>query len=120
MRQRCRGMSTNHFYTDKGVKVCIRWDKSFLSFLEDMGPIPSKKHSLDRINGKLGYKPGNVRWATPEEQRANKQEFRSFKIDGQWATQEQMAKHLGIHRRTLCRWIEIGKIAPLRRRKIAK
>lgn len=59
-------------YADKGITVCDEWRSSFSKFFEDMGPPPSAKHQLDRINSDLGYFKGNCRWVTPSEQSRNR------------------------------------------------
>lgn len=55
------------------VICCERW-QSFAAFYADMGPRPSPKHSIDRIDGRMGYSPDNCRWATPFEQRHNRRD----------------------------------------------
>lgn len=75
MRYRCSNADQPgwQWYGGKGVKVCKRWQNDFAAFYEDMGPRPTKKHSLDRYPDRDGdYKPGNVRWATTKEQAANR------------------------------------------------
>lgn len=53
-----------------GVTACDRWLK-FENFLADMGQRPDGK-TLDRLDSNLGYSLDNCRWATPQEQSANR------------------------------------------------
>ena len=69
MLSRCRG---NWRYKD--ITVCEQWQgkDGFVTFLRDVGPRPSLKHSIDRINNDGNYEPNNVRWATQTEQMYNR------------------------------------------------
>ena len=74
MIRRCETSSTHNFhrYGGRGIKVCKRWRESFPNFALDVGPKPTKEHSLDRINNDEGYEPSNIRWATRSEQAKNR------------------------------------------------
>lgn len=72
MLNRCRNPITPAYrnYGGRGIAVCERW-LTFENFLADIGPRPSPKHTLDRIDNARGYESGNVRWATKAEQMRN-------------------------------------------------
>ena len=78
-KQRCFNPKNAKYpsYGGRGISMCERWRNDFSAFVEDMGPRPSPKHSIDRWPDNDGnYEPGNCRWATSKEQRANQRPAR--------------------------------------------
>lgn len=74
MIRRCEAKSFKDYaeYGGRGIKVCAEWRHDFPAFLAHVGRAPSPNHSVDRWPDNDGdYAPGNVRWATPAEQRAH-------------------------------------------------
>lgn len=74
MIERCENPHhiTYKYYGEKGIRVCERWKKSFTNFVIDVGPKPSSRHSIDRIDGEGDYVPENCRWATQKQQMRNR------------------------------------------------
>ena len=76
MLQRCFNPNSDNYgrYGGRGITVASEWIDDFIAFYEYMGPRPEGK-SLDRWPDNNGnYEPGNVRWATPEEQAFNRRD----------------------------------------------
>lgn len=74
MIRRCKDPSKrpNRNHAGRGISVCDRWKGSFEAFIGDMGPRPSPRHQIDRIDQDGDYGPGNCRWVTPKENSRNK------------------------------------------------
>lgn len=89
------------WYGARGIKVCAAWRLDFLAFFREIGPRPSSKHSLDRIDNNRDYEPGNVRWATAAEQLKNRRTTRWLTFQGRTQTVGEWARELKINYCTL-------------------
>lgn len=87
MRVRCFDYTSSSYedYGARGVIVCRRWATSYDDFLQDMGERPSLDHSLDRIDPRGNYEPGNCRWATVLEQNNNQRDTTYIDVPGEGA-----------------------------------
>ena len=79
MKQRCYNpLSTSYpHYGARGITVCDEWKNSFDTFFKDMGPRPTDKHEIDRIDNDGNYEPSNCTWATKLEQQLNREVSKS-------------------------------------------
>jgi len=84
-----------HNYGERGISVCHEWYE-FKTFLSDMGEMPRKGYSLDRIDNNGNYEPSNCRWATRQEQDCNKRTNRYLSIEGKTKTITQWANEYNI------------------------
>jgi hypothetical protein len=93
-RNRCNNPRNKlyRYYGGRGIKLVPRWQE-FDRFLADMGPRPSQKHTLERIDNNGDYAPGNVVWASRKTQARNRRTTISFVLDGE--------------RRSLAEWAEL-------------
>ena len=84
MITRCETPSATGFqhYGGRGIRVCDRWRKDFMAFYSDMGPRPSPRHSVDRIDVNGPYSPENCRWATQKVQARNTRVNHTVRLNG--------------------------------------
>lgn len=86
LRQRCQNPRHQSYpsYGARGIKVCAQWSDadSFPRFYSDVGPRPSHRHSIERLDNDGDYEPGNCIWATRLEQANNTRNNRIFKYLG--------------------------------------
>ena len=105
MMQRCSNPNRKDYkyYGERGISVCDRW-KTLRNFTDDMGPRPTLKHSIDRVDNSGNYEPGNCRWATKTEQSNNSRSALQITARGKTQTLSAWARELGmslsgLHRR---------------------
>lgn len=96
--QRCHNPKNLAYsrYGGRGIAVWPEWRNSFEAFLRDVGPAPTQRHSIDRIDGAKGYEPGNCRWADAFEQANNVKTNRRLTHDNRTMTVAQWERHLGV------------------------
>jgi len=109
MMGRCYGNTRrSHRYRDRGITVCDQWRASFERFLDDMGPRPSLRHSIDRIDNNGNYEPGNCRWATAHEQGGNTSKTRRITHEGETLCVAEWSRRTGLARATIIDRMDLG------------
>lgn len=110
MRRRCQDPTGKSYqnYGGRGIRVCEEWSQSFEAFFACLGPRPSDKHSLDRIDNDGDYEPGNCRWATSKEQSRNQRTNHPLTHEGRTQPLSAWAEEKGMKIHTLLRRIRAG------------
>lgn len=108
MIQRCSDPNSTSYprYGALGITVNERW-KKFENFFADMGERPDGC-SLDRIDPRKNYEPGNCRWATDDEQANNKRNNRVIEVNGKSMTVTEASRLTGIPAHVLFRRVSKG------------
>ena len=88
------------------------WIDDFPAFYAHVGPRPSPKHSIERIDTEKGYEPGNCKWATAREQNRNTRRNVLIRRNGKTYVLCDLARAAGlppnrvVSRRLKLRWPE--------------
>lgn len=101
MKARCLNPNNPKWerYGARGIKVHEPWVNDFQAFYNYVGPRPSDEHSIDRIDNDGHYEPGNVRWATAQEQVDNRECTLKVELsDGRVVTPKEAMEELGLTR----------------------
>lgn len=110
IKRRCTDPNDSSYlaYGGKGITMYEPWINDPKAFCEYIGPAPSSKHSIDRIDNSKGYEPGNIRWATDIEQANNKtnnvqiefhgQTFPSINAFVRWIVSQTNVSRISFHR----------------------
>lgn len=105
-RVRDKSSPRARWYSD--VKIDSAWAVDFSAFYRDVSDPKLPGLTLDRIDNALGYVPGNVRWATMQEQARNRRSNRMIKIDGRVQCLAAWADETGIKPTTIMYRIKVG------------
>lgn len=85
IRRRCSNPGDHQYvnYGGRGVVLHPAWlDYEVFEewILSNLGPKPDRC-TLDRIDNDGNYEPGNLRWATPKEQAANRRTVKGVEVE---------------------------------------
>jgi hypothetical protein len=113
MRRRCETPNDRDYwrYGGRGRRCCERWFNSFYGFVEDMGPRPSPKHQLHRVDNNKGYEPGNVVWKLNKEHVMLHKNGTYVVVDSIRDSVAATARRLGMTQSTFYKYLKLGRSA---------
>lgn len=106
MKARCHNPKNKRYvdYGGKGIVVCAAWRESFKEFFDHMGECPEGM-TIERIDTRKGYEPGNCKWATRTEQQRNRLTSRLWMIEGiTYETIAEAGRAKGVSGATIRAW----------------
>lgn len=117
MVRRCTDPTYKRYadYGGRGITVDPKWIGNLQAFIDDIGPRPTPRHSVDRKDNNAGYSKENCRWATQLEQNNNTRVNRPITANGRTQNLSQWAHELGrspssLHWRLTAGWSEEATI----------
>jgi hypothetical protein len=110
MITRCYNKNSTSFkhYGGRGICVCDEWIQSFDKFMEDMGPPPTDKHTIDRINVNGNYCKKNCRWLTMKQQSLNRRNTKKIEYNGQNLSLSEWSEKLNFNHSVLGKRLKRG------------
>lgn len=103
MRHRCTSPESPAWesYGGRGITIAPEWLNDPAAFIAHIGPRPSARHEVDRIDNDRGYEPGNVRWVTRSENDRNRRSNVFIEFNGERLTLAAWTERTGIPSDTL-------------------
>jgi hypothetical protein len=110
MKIRCTNPKAQNYpmYGGRGITVCDRWTESFENFYDDMKEGYDNTLSLERINVNGNYCKENCKWATQDEQAANKTNTAYLTYKGVTKRARDWAGLIGVNKKSVVRRIYLG------------
>jgi len=102
IKQRCLNPLSRDYagYGGRGIRVSLRWRRSFWAFLADMGTRPSVRHSVGRKDNDGPYCADNCEWQLPDKQTRNMRSNVWIQIGNERLTVTDWCKRFGVKRVT--------------------